>query len=204
MTQKERMLAELLYRPDDAELVKGRHDCRVLCHQLNLLHPDQEEERVRLLKEIFGKTGENIWIESPFFVDYGSNTEIGETFYANANCVILDTAKVTIGKNVMLGPNVGIYTAGHPLDADQRNSGWEYGVSVTIGDNVWIGGNSVINPGVCVGNNVVIGSGSVVTKDIPDNCIAAGNPARVLREITRDDKKYYFKKRPYDTGEDGR
>ena len=125
---------------------------------------------------------------------------MGENFFANANFVILDVAKITIGKNVMFAPNVSLYTAGHPLHPETRNSGWEYGIGISIGDNVWVGGNVVINPGVHIGNNVVIGSGSVVTKDIPDNCVAVGNPARVIKEITDEDKKYYFKDRLFETG----
>lgn len=133
----------------------------------------------------------------PFHCDYGKNIEVGENFFANYNCIILDVAKVTIGKNVMFAPNVSIYTAGHPIHPDSRNSGYEYGIPVTIGDNVWIGGSVVINPGVTIGNNVVIGSGSVVTKDIPDNVIAVGNPCRVIREITEEDRKYYYKDRTF-------
>ena len=127
--------------------------------------------------------------------------EAGNNFYANFNCVILDVAKVTIGENVMFAPNVAVYTAGHPVHPDSRNSGYEYGIGVTIGDNVWVGGNSVINPGVHIGNNVVIGSGSVVTKDIPDNAIAVGNPCRVIRYITEEDRKYYFKDREFDAAQ---
>lgn len=119
------------------------------------------------------------------------NISVGENFYANYGCVIIDVCKVKIGDNVMFGPNVGIYTAGHPIDAEVRNSGLEFGKPITIGDNVWIGGSSVVNPGVSIGDCVVIGSGSVVTKDIPDNVIAVGNPCRVLRPITEDDKKYW-------------
>ena len=119
------------------------------------------------------------------------NISVGENFYANYGCVIIDVCKVKIGDNVMLGPNVGIYTAGHPIDAEVRNSGLEFGKPITIGDNVWIGGSSVVNPGVSIGDCVVIGSGSVVTKDIPDNVIAVGNPCRVLRPITEEDKKYW-------------
>ena len=142
--------------------------------------------------------GENLVIEPPFHCDYGSNIEVGENFFANYNLTILDVGKVKIGKNAQIAPNVSIYTAGHPVHPDSRNSGYEYGIDITIGDNVWIGGSSVINPGVTIGNNVVIGSGSVVTKDIPDNVIAAGNPCRVIRSITEEDRKYYFKNREFD------
>lgn len=200
MTQKERMLGELLYWPGDRELAEGRTKAKELCYDYNHCRPSEGTKRVELLKELLGKTGNDVWMEQPVYFDYGSNTEVGENFYANTNCVILDVAKVKIGKNVMFAPNVSIYTAGHPIHQERRNSAWEYGISVTIGDNVWVGGNVVINPGVHIGDNVVIGSGSVVTKDIPANSVAAGNPAKVIKEITDEDKNYYFKKRPFETG----
>ena len=152
----------------------------------------------RIIKSIIGKTGEEIHIEQPFRRDYWSNIEVGEKFYSNYNCIMLDVGKITIGKNVMFAPNVSIYTAGHPIHPQSRNSGYEYGIPVTIGDNVWVGGSVVINPGVTIGNNVVIGSGSVVTKDIPDNVIAVGNPCKVIREITEEDRKYYYKNNEFD------
>lgn len=139
-----------------------------------------------------------MWIEAPFHCDYGYNIEVGENFFANYNLVILDVGKVKIGKNVQFAPNVAIYTAGHPVHPDSRNSGYEYGIDITIGDNVWLGGNTVVMPGVHIGNNVVIGGGSVATKDIPDDVIAVGNPCRVLRKITEADRKYYFKDREFD------
>ena len=154
-----------------------------------------------MIKDIVGKCGKDIFIEPPFHCDYGKNIEVGENFYANFNCVILDVGKVKIGTNVMFAPNVSIYTAGHPIHPESRNSGYEYGIGITIGDNVWVGGSVVINPGVHIGNNVVIGSGSVVTKDIPDNVIAVGNPCRIIREITEDDRKYYFKDREFDVND---
>lgn len=136
-----------------------------------------------------------LYIEPPFHCDYGCHISVGEWFYANYDCIMVDVCKVKIGDNVMFGPRVGIYTAGHPIDAEIRNTGLEFGAPVTIGDNVWVGGSVVINPGVTIGNNVVIGSGSVVTKDIPDNVVAVGNPCRVLREITEEDKRYWEEKR---------
>ena len=150
------------------------------------------------LKALLGKTGENLLIEAPFYCDYGWNIEVGENFFANYHLTILDVGKVTIGKNVQIAPNVSIYTAGHPIHPDSRNSGYEYGIPVAIGDNVWIGGNAVIMPGVVIGSNTVIGAGSVVTKNIPDWSVAAGNPCRVIRQITEEDRPYYFKDRLFD------
>ena len=198
MEQKERMLAELPYIASDAVLSRERLECKRKIYELNNLHPDQYERIPGLLKELLGKAGESVFIEPPFHCDYGYNIEVGENFFANYNCTILDVAKVKVGKNVLLGPNVSFYTAGHPLHPETRNSGYEYGISITIGDNVWIGGNAVIMAGVIVGNNVVIGGGSVVTRNIPDGVAAAGNPCRVIREITEEDKKFYFKDRIFD------
>lgn len=152
----------------------------------------------KIVKEMLGKSGKNTFINPPFFCDYGKHIEVGDNFFANYNCTILDVAKVKIGDNVMLAPNVAIYTAGHPIHPEARNSMYEYGISVTIGNNVWIGGNVVISPGVTIGDNVVIGAGSVVTKDIPSNVVAVGNPCRVLKEITNEDKQYYYKDRKFD------
>ena len=148
------MLKEMLYYPADTVLTEERAKAKELCYDFNQCRPSQGEKRVAILKELLGKTGENVWMEQPIYFDYGSNTEVGENFFANANCVILDVAKVTIGKNVMFAPNVSIYTAGHPLHPETRNSGWEYGIGISIGDNVWVGGNVVINPGVHIGKDV--------------------------------------------------
>ncbi|HCL00850.1 MAG TPA: galactoside O-acetyltransferase [Lachnoclostridium phytofermentans] len=198
MNQKERMLAGLPYKAWMDGLSEERLNCRMKIHEFNHSLPSEVDKQQKLLREILGKTGKNIHIEAPFHCDYGYNIEVGEDFYANFNCVILDVGKVTIGNNVMFAPNVAIYTAGHPIHPDSRNSGYEYGIAVSIGDNVWVGGNVVINPDVHIGNNVVIGSGSVVTKDIPDNSIAVGNPCRVIRQITEEDRKYYFRNREFD------
>ncbi len=198
MNQKERMLAELPYKAWLDGLSEERLNLRLKIHKFNSCSPDKKDEMKAMLKDIVGKCGKDIFIEPPFHCDYGKNIEVGENFYANFNCVILDVAKVKIGNNVLFAPNVSIYTAGHPIHPESRNSGYEYGIGITIGDNVWVGGNVVINPGVHIGNNVVIGSGSVVTKDIPDNVIAVGNPCRIVREITEDDRKYYFKDREFD------
>lgn len=198
MNQKERMLNGLPYKAWLDGLGEERMSCKQKIYDLNMLPPKEYNMIPSMLKNIFGKTGENVFLEPPFHCDYGWNIEVGENFFANYNLTILDVGKVTIGKNAQIAPNVAIYTAGHPIHPDSRNSGYEYGIPVTIGDNVWIGGNTVILPGVTVGNNVVIGSGSVVTKDIPDNMIAVGNPCRVIREITEDDRRFYYKNREFD------
>lgn len=199
MTEKEKMLNGKPYKAFSDELSKERQIAKELVFDFNTLHPREVDRRSSIIKELFGKTGKNFYIEPPFRCDYGYNIEIGENFYCNYNCVILDCAKVTIGSNVLLAPNVGIYTAGHPVHYELRNAEYEYAFPITIGDNVWIGANTVINPGVTIGDNCVIGSGSVVTKDIPANYIAAGNPCKVIREITDEDKKYYFKKLEFES-----
>ncbi len=198
MTQKERMLAELPYKAWLDGLSEDRMENKKRIYAYNNLPPDARKEQDALIKEILGKTGETVHIEAPFHCDYGYNIEVGENFFANYNFLVLDIAKVKIGANAQIAPNVSIYTAGHPIHPDSRNSGYEYGIGITIGDNVWIGGNACIMPGVTIGNNVVIGAGSVVTKDIPDNMIAAGNPCRIIREITEEDRDYYYKDRKFD------
>ena len=198
MNQKERMLAGLPYKAWLDGLEEERELCKQKVYEFNLLPPKERSRIPALLKELLGKTGASLWVEPPFHCDYGWNIEVGENFFANDNLTILDVGKVTIGKNVMIAPNVSIYTAGHPVHPDSRNSGYEYGIPITIGDNVWIGGSVVILPGVTIGNNAVIGAGSVVTKDIPDNAIAAGSPCKVIRTITEADRNYYYKKVPFD------
>ena len=198
MTQKERMLAGLPYKAWLDGLSEERMACRRKLHAFNLLPPDEEEQAQRLLLELLGKTGRDPWINAPFHCDYGWNIEVGDNFFANYNLTILDVGKVTIGSNVQFAPNVSIYTAGHPLHPDSRNSGYEYGLPVTIGDNVWIGGNVVLLPGVTVGSNSVIGAGSVVSRDIPEWVVAVGSPCRVVRRITEEDRKYNFKDRVFD------
>ena len=190
-SQKERMLSGDLYIADDPELAKDFHKAKRLLREYNQTTEYQEADRQAILKDLFKQSGKKIHIEPPFHTDYGCNTVIGENFYSNYDCIILDIANVKIGDNVMFGPRVGLYTAGHPIDAVIRNEHYEYGKPITIGDNVWVGGNVVFNPGVTVGDNVVIGSGSIVTKDIPSSVIAVGNPCKVLREINDQDKKYW-------------
>lgn len=194
MTEKEKMLRGKPYKSFEETLLNERQYAKELLFDFNALRPSEIKERNGIIKNLFGKTGESFFIEPPFRCDYGYNIEIGENFYSNYNCIILDCAKVTIGNNVFLAPNVGIYTAGHPIHYEPRNEEYEYAFPISIGNNVWIGGNTVINPGANIGDNCVIGSGSVITKDIPANCIAVGNPCRVIREITDEDKNYYFKK----------
>lgn len=201
MTQKERMLANLPYKAWMDGLSEERLENKKRIYQYNHLPPEQWNEQVDLLKRILGKTGDEVYIEPPFHCDYGYNIEVGENFYANYNLVILDVGKVWIGKNVMFAPNVSIYTAGHPVHPDSRNSGYEYGIDITIGDNVWIGGNVCVLPGVKIGDNVVIGAGSVVIKDLPDNVIAAGNPCRIIRKITQEDRDFYYKNRKFDVND---
>ena len=198
MNQKERMLAGLPYKAWMDGLSEERLENKKKIYRYNNLDPGDRTGIDRLIKEILGKTGENVTIEAPFHCDYGYNIEVGENFFANYNLVILDVGKVRIGDNAQIAPNVSIYTAGHPIHPDSRNSGYEYGIEITIGDNVWIGGNACIMPGVTIGSNVVIGAGSVVTKDLPDNVIAAGNPCRIIREITEADRDYYFRDRKFD------
>ena len=171
--------------------------CRKLLFKLNHTDFENFKEISKIITSLLGKS-ENAFINPPFFCDYGSHIEVGKNFFANYNCTIIDVAKVRIGDNCLLAPNVAIYTAGHPIHSKTRNSGYEYGKEVTIGDNVWIGGNAVVCPGVHIGNNVVIGAGSVVTKDIPDWSLAAGNPCKVIRQITDDDKRKLFKNEEID------
>ncbi len=171
----------------DESLLRDRQNAKKLCREYNDADPLDMDTKASVMKKILGKVGENFWIESPFMCDYGYNIEIGRNFYANYSLVVLDCAKVTIGDNVLIAPNVGIYTAGHPIVADQRNSGLEYAYPITIGNNVWIGAGTHICPGVTIGDNVVIGAGSVVTKDIPANTVAYGVPCKPVREITDED-----------------
>ena len=192
-SEKEKMLSGKLYKAFGNELFGERQYAKDQIYLFNSLAPSELGKRNEIIRRIFGKTREKFFIEPPFRCDYGYNIEIGENFYSNYNLIILDCAKVTIGDNVLIGPNVGIYTAGHPLDYELRKQEYEFAFPVTIGHNVWIGGNVVINPGISIGENCVIGSGSVVTKDLPGNVVAAGNPCKVIREISGNDKIFYYK-----------
>lgn len=201
MNHKERMLKGLPYKACMDGLPEEHLENKMRIHEYNLCPPDEPEKIEKLIRSILGKAGSNIKVVAPFHCDYGKQIEVGNNFMANYNCIILDVANVIIGDNVMFGPNVSIYTAGHPVYAASRNSGYEYGIKITIGNNVWIGGNSVVNPGVQIGDNTVIGSGSVVTKSIPANVVAAGNPCRVLRKIAEADRHFFYKDKRFDVGD---
>lgn len=182
-TEKEKMLAGELYDATDEQLANERLKTRLLIKALNDTREDEVEERNRILKELIPNAGEGLWLQPPFYCDYGSNIELGEKVFFNFNCVVLDVMKVTIGSRTLFGPNVQVYTATHPMDHKERAAGLEYAKPITIGEDVWIGGSVVICPGVTIGDRSVIGAGSVVTKDIPANVFAAGNPCKVIRNL---------------------
>lgn len=189
MTEKEKMSKQMIYDANhDAELKKDLLRAKELCYDYNHLRPSDEEHQAEIMKQLLGKIKGTFTIVAPFWCDYGFNIEIGDNFFANHNTVILDGGKVTFGDNVFIGPDCGFHTAGHPIDIERRNAGLEYAYPITVGDNVWIGAGVHVMPGVTIGSNVVIGGGSVVVKDIPDNCVAAGNPCRVIRSITEEEK----------------
>ena len=184
MTEKEKMLAGMIYDANyDPQLMAERLDCKELCRDYNELRPKNMQARTELLHRLLGEVKGNLLIEQPFVCDYGYNISVGKNFYSNHNLVILDCAKVSFGDNVFIAPNCGFYTAGHPLEASERNKGLEYARPITVGDNVWFGANVSVLPGVTIGDNCVIGAGSVVNKDIPANSLAVGNPCKVIRTI---------------------
>lgn len=182
-SEKEKMLGGEPYDPLDSQLSAERRRARLLFKALNDTRDDQQEERARLIRELIPDSGEAVWIEPPFFCDYGSNIRLGDRVFFNFNCVVLDVAPVRIGSGVLFGPAVQIYAATHPLSAAERRTGLEAGKPVEIGDDVWVGGGTVICPGVRIGARAVIGAGSVVTKDVPEGVLAVGNPCRVVREV---------------------
>ncbi len=187
MTEKEKMLAGMIYDANyDPQLMAERLDCKELCRDYNELRPKNMQARTELLHKLLGEVKGNLLIEQPFVCDYGYNISVGKNFYSNHNLVILDCAKVSFGDNVFIAPNCGFYTAGHPLEASERNKGLEYARPITVGDNVWFGANVSVLPGVTIGDNCVIGAGSVVNKDIPANSLAVGNPCKVIRTIDND------------------
>jgi len=182
-TEKEKMLCGELYNGSDPSLVADRNRARELCQALGYLSPTvPESERAALLAKLFG-VATNAWVTPPFFCDYGSNIQLGDKVYFNFNCVVLDVAKVTIGNNVLFGPAVQLYTATHPMNAEERRSGLEFAKPINIGNDVWLGGGAIVCPGVTIGDGSVIGAGSVVVRDIPGGVFAAGNPCRVIRNV---------------------
>lgn len=187
-TELEKMVAGELYDSMDEELVRLRDRARNLTWRYNTLDPANSDEQRRILSELIGEGGDTVYINAPFHCDYGQNIKIGKEVFFNFGCVILDVCEVTIGEKTMFGPSVQIYGATHPLDAKTRNSGLEFGKPIHIGKEVWVGGGAIICPGVTIGDRVVIGAGSVVTRDIPDDAFAAGNPCRVIRMIDQGDE----------------
>jgi maltose O-acetyltransferase len=182
-SERQKMLAGELYDPMDAELVASRERARDLCQALNATREREHEERRHVLRELFGAGGNSVWMQPPFHCDYGSNIELGERVFFNFNCVVLDVCPVRIGSFTLFGPAVQIYTPLHPFNAELRRRE-EYGKPVEIGSDVWVGGGTIILPGVRIGAGAVIGAGSVVTRNVPEGVFAAGNPCRVIREIT--------------------
>lgn len=183
------MLAGELYDALDPQLSEERTKARLLIKELNDSREDQTEERSRILKALIPNAGEGLWLQPPFYCDYGSNIKIGERVFFNFNCVVLDVAPVTIGSRTLFGPNVQVYTATHPMNYQERASGLEYAKPITIGEDVWVGGSVVICPGVTIGDRSVIGAGSVVTKDIPPDVFAAGNPCKVIRYLEKEEQE---------------
>ena len=196
MTNEQRKNAQIAYI-SDKDLFQKQQICRKKLQKLNFMERWDFDGIAQVVKELFAQS-ENAFVNPPFYCDYGTNIYLGKNCFINYNCTILDVAKVVIGDNAQIAPNVSIFTAGHPIHPVSRNSGYEYGKEIIIGNNVWIGGNTVVCPNVHIGNNVVIGAGSVVTKDIPDWCFAAGNPCRVIRKITKQDRKKLFHEELFD------
>jgi maltose O-acetyltransferase len=182
-TEREKMLRGELYNGFDPGLVAARTRAKVALREFNSFHDEDNDGRLRILRGLLAAMGEGVWVEPPFFCDYGDNIRLGDRVYFNTNCVLLDTAEVTIGNDVMFGPNVQVYTASHPLDHTVRRAGLELARPIVIGDDVWIGGSAILCPGVRIGARSVIGAGSVVTRDVPEGMLAAGNPCRVIRTL---------------------
>jgi len=201
MTERDYMLAGKLYIPEGEEIISDYMYSKKLTRLINACSEEETAHRNGLFRQLFQQIGKGFWIEPPFRCDYGKHISIGDYFVANYDCIMIDVCDITIGDHVLLGPRVCIYTAAHPIDSAVRNSRLEYGEPVCIGNDVWIGGNTIVNPGVTIGSNVIIGSGSVVTKDIPSGVIAAGNPCRVLRSITDEDHEYWLARARQERGD---
>ena len=198
MTELERMRSGRLYHPGDDALSEARNQAKRLTWRYNQLDPTDWAGRTALLEELLGHLGEDSWIEPSFRCDYGVNITVGDAVFINYDCVFLDVAPISIGDRVLIGPRTGLYTAGHPIVPEVRDTGLEYGLPITLEDSVWLGGSVTVCPGVTIGQNSIVAAGSVVTKDIPPNVIAAGNPCRVLRPITDDDRaKWEAQRREY-------
>lgn len=199
MTQKERLEKGMLYNPGDQEIMDEQFPYLDLLSEFNALPSSAVKQREALMKKMFGSCGENCYIQPPFYANWsGHHLHIGNNFYANFNFTIVDDADVYIGDNVMIGPNVTIATAGHPVEVTLRKRALQFSLPVHIGNNVWIGAGAIILPGITIGDNSVIGAGSIVTKDVPANVVAVGNPCRVLRTISKKDQEYYYKDRKID------
>ena len=188
MTEQEKCFAGLMYDTTFPGREEAHLVCADLCYEYNHTRPSDTARREELIRKLFGKVGKSPYVEPNIFCGFGTNIEVGDYFFANNNCVFVDPGKITFGDYVFIAPSCGFYTAHHPIDTELRNKFYEYAKPITVGDNVWIGGGTIVCPGVTIGSNVVIGAGSVVTKDIPDNVVAFGNPCRVQRPITEADK----------------
>lgn len=195
MTAKEKMKSGEVYFCTDEALMKEQTACLEKLYDFNSTRPSEGEKRAALLKELLAEVGENCYIEPPLHANWGCHTHFGKNVYANFNLTLVDDTDIFVGDSVMFGPNVTVATAGHPIDPALRLKVGQFNIPVHIGNNVWIGANSVILPGITIGDNSVIGAGSIVTKDIPANVVAVGNPCRVLRPISERDREYYYKDR---------
>ena len=182
-SEKEKMIDGELYDPLDEELTSDRKHARILLKKLNLSDEELPLEKEKILRQLLPNSGDGLWLQPPFYCDYGYNIFLGKNVFFNFNCVVLDVGKITIGSRTLIGPNVQIYAASHPLNAAERATGLELGKEITIGEDVWIGGGAIICPGVTIGSKTVIGAGSVVVKDIPPNVMAAGNPCRIIKNL---------------------
>ena len=188
MTEKQKMLMGIIYNAEETSLIEERNRAKSLTKQYNESRQEDRDYRKYLMGQIFGKLGQNVHLEAPFYLDYGYRTTIGDDFFSNFNLTILDGGGVEIGNRVFIGPNVGIYTVNHPTDARRHEKGYEWALPVKIGNKVWIGGGVTILPGVTIGDNTVIAAGSVVTQDVPANVVAAGNPCKVIKEAEKGDR----------------